>query len=207
MSNHPITQKMLDKALSYKEYSNKVETLFERGETTNGDNSDTYIDYTKLNIARSQRIDKRGKLTPEAAQVLQEFSGKITWVVITEGWCGDSAQSLPYLNIMAGANEGIDLKIILRDEHPEVMDAFLTNGTKSIPKLVMLNSKSLEVIGEWGPRPVDIQEIYLAERKAPEVGPAEASKNLHLWYAKNKGASVQHEISVILMKLKSLQEA
>lgn len=198
MADHPITQEILDKAYSYADFNTLVERLFGEGNTTNGNVSGTYLEYTKLNLQRTQRIDKKGKLTTEALNAMAEVSEKLIWVVITEGWCGDSAQSLPYINLMATASENIDLKILLRDEYPEVMDAFLTNGSKSIPKLVMLDPKTLEVRGEWGPRPAVIQDIYLAERKDPEIGPAEASKNLHLWYARNKGVEVQKEISEIL---------
>ena len=201
MANHPITQEVLDKAFSYNDFNQLVEKLYSEGTTTNGNISGTYMEYTKLNLQRSQRIDKRGKLTSEAKLAAEQFEGKLTWVVITEGWCGDSAQTLPYINHIAKASDNIDLKIVLRDEYPEVMDAFLTNGSKSIPKLVMLDTNTLEVVGEWGPRPADVQEKYMAERKDPEVGPAEASKNLHLWYARNKGVEVQKEIAAILESL------
>ena len=60
-------------------------------------------------------------------------------MVLTEGWCGDAAQVLPVINKIASLSDFIDLKIILRDEHEELMNKFLTNGSKSIPKLVAID--------------------------------------------------------------------
>ena len=201
MAEQPITREILDKAHSYKNFNALVERLFGEHTTTNGNVSGTYLEYTKLNLQRTQRIDKKGKLTSDAAKALEAFDGKLVWVVITEGWCGDSAQTLPYINVMAEASDNIELKVILRDEYPQIIDAFLTNGAKAIPKLVMIDPETLEVKAEWGPRPASVQELYLAERKDPEIGPEQASKNLHLWYARNKGAEVQREIAEIISSL------
>ena len=35
------------------------------------------------------------------------------WMVITENWCGDSAQNLPYIARIASLNKKIELRIIL----------------------------------------------------------------------------------------------
>ena len=54
--------------------------------------------------------------------------------------CGDAAHVLPVLNKFAENDTTITLSILLRDDNEELMDRFLTNGTRSIPKLIILNA-------------------------------------------------------------------
>lgn len=198
----PITREIIDQAMSYEQFNSLTQSLFEEGRTTNDNNSQSMLDYTKLNLSRTNRIDKRGLISEETAEVIQDIEHPQTWFVITEGWCGDSAQLLPYIHKMADLNNNVDLKIILRDEYPEVMDAFLTNGvSRSIPKMVVLDQE-LTPIGEWGPRPVEVQNQFLADKDDPEIGMDQAKKNLHTFYAKDKGAQIQEEFRTLFRRLK-----
>ncbi len=198
----PITQDVIDQAYSYSTFNSIVEKLFERDEVTDQNNTESNLDYTKLNLQRTSRWDKRGKLLPEVEEVVKNISRPQTWLVITEGWCGDSAQILPFINIMAESNPLVDLKIILRNEYPEVMDAFLTDGkSRSIPKVIVLDTETLEVLGDWGPRPLETHRRYLGERANPEIGGKEAAKNLHIWYARDKGITSQKEFTSVLKQI------
>ena len=125
------------------------------------------------------------------------------WLVLTEGWCGDAAQILPVLDKMEKISEHIEMKLILRDENLDVMDAYLTNGGRSIPKLLVLDAHTNEVLGSWGPRPSELQEIVMAEReeiKKIEDKQARKQANQELairaqkWYAKDKTLSIQREV-------------
>ena len=195
----PITQEVIDQAYSYVTFNSIVEKLLERDEVTDENNTESNLNYTRLNLQRTSRWDKRGVILPEVEAVVKEISRPQTWLVITEGWCGDSAQILPFINKMAELNPLISLKVILRKEHPEIMDQFLTDGkSRSIPKIIVLDSETLEVSGDWGPRPSESQKRYLEERANPEIGGKEASKNLHTWYAKDKGVTAQLEFAQIL---------
>jgi len=193
-----IDQNIIDNALTYEEYTDLINGLYTVGKTTNDDNSESQLEYTKLNIHRSSKWDKRGKISDELAQKLQSFPYKMVWVMITEGWCGDSAQIAPFIQKMAEYSDKIELKLLLRDQYPKVMDSFLTNGSRSIPKLIALKSDTLDVVGEWGPRPKEAQETYLSERADPEIENQIATQNLHLWYARNKGKAVQQEFLKLL---------
>jgi hypothetical protein len=126
-------------------------------------------------------------------------------LVITEGWCGDAAQNLPILNTIAEAIEGIDLKLILRDEHLDIMDQFLTNGGRSIPKLIAIEKESNEIIGVWGPRPYKAQQMMVEFKENPTVEYSEFVKEVQLWYARDKGKSVEKEIIDLLDKWESKQ--
>lgn len=188
-----ITQELLDEALDYTAYNQLIAKRYEQGRTTNDDNRPNMLEYTKLNIHRTSRWDKKAKIEEQLIEKLQNLPIRMTWLVITEGWCGDSSQIIPFLNKMAECSPKIDLKMILRDQHPEVMDEFLTNGSRSVPKLIALHSETLDILGSWGPRPEEAQQTYLAERADPEIANKTATENLHIWYARNKGKAVQQE--------------
>lgn len=190
----PITKELIQESYSYSDYNQHIERLFSEGKTTNNDNSESMLNYTKLNISRVNRWDSKAVLQDKTIANIKKIDRPLTWLVLSEGWCGDSAQILPFINKMAEQNDKVDLRVIFRDENPLIMDQFLTNGTsRSIPVIAILDSETLEVLGKWGPRPLDAHERYMAERKDPEIGGAEASKNLHIWYARDKGKVIQEE--------------
>lgn len=197
-NTHPIDRELLENAYDYESFNRKVAALFDQGRSTNEDNSESMLNYTDLNLRRTDRWNKRGELSKELEERLADFPVPMYWLVITEGWCGDSAQVLPFLHKMEQASTDLKLFIILRDEYPEVMDAFLTNGARSIPKLIALNAETMEVLGSWGPRPSEIQQVYMKEREDPAIENRKASENLHLWYARDKGNTLQEEIKVQL---------
>jgi hypothetical protein len=121
------------------------------------------------------------------------------WVMIVESWCGDAAQNLPIIAKLASLNPYIELMIILRDENPDIMDLHLTNGSRSIPKLIILDPVFKSLLKEWGPRPAAIQKMVKEYKLAnPEVTHDEFVKNLHLWYAKDKGLSLEQDLLSLL---------
>lgn len=193
-----ITPELLKSAVNYESHHRQVAALFEENRTTNEDNRENMLEYTKLYLQRVGRWDKRGKLNAELTEKLNSFPRKMIWLVINEGWCGDGAQSLPFINKMAEASENITLKIILRDQNPKVMDEFLTNGARSIPKLIALDEETLEVLGTWGPRPKPAYYKYKEELADPEISNKKASENLHYWYAKDRGMTIQNEFLDLL---------
>ncbi len=193
-----ITEEILSNALEYGPYNQLIQDLLEKGTTTNGDSRDSTLEYTRMNLQRISRWDKRGELSDELMEELKNFPYKMTWIVLTEGWCGDAAQSLPFISKMAEIAQNINFKLILRDEHPQVMDAFLTNGTRSIPKLIALKEDTMELLGSWGPRPAEAQEKFMLEKDDPEIGVQKAMENLHLWYARDKGRAISNEFLELL---------
>ena len=190
--------KHLDKALAqgmdYESYRSKVETLFNEGKTTNDDNRDSMLHYTKLNMQRMNKWDKIAKLTEASIDQMESITNPETWIVLTEGWCGDAAHALPILHKLSEASEKVEVKYILRDEHPELMDQFLTNGGRSIPKVIRLDANTNEVLTTWGPRPAVIQNRILENKNSSNPIPyQELSLETQKWYAKDKGKTIQLE--------------
>lgn len=192
-----ITSERIEKALSYTKYRQLIDELLNNNQTTGNDHSSVaYVNYTKMNVQRMTRLDKTIKITPELEQAVLKIQERQVWLVITEAWCGDAAQNIPIIAKVAALNPKIDLKLILRDQNLDVMDAYLTNGSRSIPKVIFLNNK-LEELNTWGSRPKAGQEM-VTKLKSEGMDSAKSIEQLHGWYAKNKGIELQKELYEIL---------
>ncbi|WP_158841089.1 thioredoxin family protein [Polaribacter sp. L3A8] len=187
-----IIKKSLENTLSYLEFRALVSNLLAEGKATGHNQSEDLTNYSMLNDKRMKRLDKTIKISDETITEIKKIEDPQTWLVITEGWCGDAAQNLPVIAKIAEANELIKLKLVLRDDNEALMDLFLTNGGKSIPKLIILD-KDNNVINTWGPRPT-IATQMVADYKAKHGAlDAEFKQDLQVWYNKNKGQSVQDD--------------
>ncbi|CAM1342500.1 thioredoxin family protein [Tenacibaculum amylolyticum] len=188
-----IIEESLDKAISYSEYRTLVADLLSENKSTGDTQSEALFKYSFLNDRRMKRLDKTSKLTGETVEKLKEVKEPQKWLVLTEGWCGDAAQNLPVINKLAEENPNIDLKLVLRDENLELMDNFLTNGGRSIPKLIALD-KNNDVLFTWGPRPSIATKMIADYKEANGVVDAKVKEDLQVWYNKNKGENVQEDI-------------
>lgn len=146
-----------------------------------------------------KRLDKTIKISDETTAKIQNLKTPQTWLVLTEGWCGDAAQNLPVINKLAELNTNINLKIVLRDDHLQLMDQFLTNGGRSIPKLIMLDSEN-KVLNTWGPRPTIATKMVVDYKEKNGSLDAEFKQDLQVWYNKNKGQSVQEDFVKLIEK-------
>jgi hypothetical protein len=191
-------QSYLDKSISFPQYRNLINKLLAEGKTTGTNHSEDFINYTQLNVQRMERQDKTVALNDDLLETLQGLNRKQIWLVITEAWCGDAAQNLPILHLMANQTPNIELHIVLRDENLELMDQYLTNGGRSIPKLIMLDAETQIELANWGPRPAGAQELLMAHKTNPNESHADFVKNVQLWYARDKTQSTQHELLALL---------
>lgn len=112
-------------------------------------------------------------------------------LVLAEDWCGDASNSIPFLARWAEQTPGVQLRIIRRDEHPEVMDRYLTNGSRSIPVVILLDQGFRE-LGHWGPRPSVLQKWVLENRAT--VPKTELYPQIRKWYARDRGETTLREV-------------
>jgi hypothetical protein len=192
-----IIQSALQNSHSYTEYRNIVSKLIREGKSTGNEQSADLLHYSELNEIRMKRLEKTLKLDAEVEKTLQNITSKQTWLIISEGWCGDAAQILPIIKLMSDASEKIDLKIVLRDENEVLMNQFLTNGAKSIPKLLILDENS-NVINHWGPRPEAAKNLIIDYKAKNRIVDETAKIALQKWYLDDKGIATMKEIVVIL---------
>lgn len=189
----------VDKAINYKEYVDLLDGLMAEGKTTGTNQSEDYLNYAKLNLARIHRLNKTATLTSELKTALQKVNSEFIFLVLTEGWCGDAAQNIPTLHLIEQECKNIELKLIFRDENLEVMDRYLTNGGRSIPKLICFDKVSLKEIFTWGPRPEAVQQTVL-ELKEKNATLMEKAEIVHKWYAADKTLSLQRELKELVEK-------
>jgi hypothetical protein len=195
-----IIEKALQNSFSYLSYRNHVSELIKEGKSTGHKQTEDLLHYSELNETRLKRLDKTIKVTPEGEVKLKNLSKKQTWLVISEGWCGDAAQLLPIINKMAEVSEDIDLKIVLRDDNDALMSLFLTNRGKAIPKLIILDPENSEVIADWGPRPEGAKKLIIDYKAANGVVDETAKIELQKWYLQDKGITTQNEITALMPK-------
>ncbi len=194
-----ISEQVVADSMSYPKYRELIDGLMAQQKTTGDNHSADMLNYTKLNQQRMKRLDKTTKLTEASINLLENYTEPITWLVLTEAWCGDAAQIVPVLQHLADANEHITLKVILRDENLEVMDQFLTNGGRSIPKIISLHPDTLQVKGSWGPRPEEVQQIVMDAKHNPNADMVAVKTDIQKWYAKDKTVSIQKEALAALL--------
>jgi len=134
--------------------------------------------------------------------LVQKIDKPQYWIIITEDWCGDSAQNLPYIMKYVYQNNLLDVKMILRDENLDVVDKYFVEGNPhSIPKIVGFDNEGKELF-IWGPRPKFAQDL-VQQLKSEGYSREEFNNQLHLWYGKNKGKELEKELVEIFKKCSS----
>ncbi len=196
-----IIEKSLQTAQSYTEYKKMVLELLKEGKSTGMNQNQDLFHFTKLNNQRMKRLDKQTKLNEETLSKAQKINKDFTWLVLTESWCGDAAQTLPVINKFAEANNKIDLKVVLRDENEELMNRFLTNGNKSIPKLIVVDNNSKEVVGSWGPRSAKATKLVIDYKEKYGKIDAKLKTDLQNWYNEDKGLQIEMEMVELIDEL------
>lgn len=194
--------KALFKSYSYSEYRKIITDLLLEEKSTGKEQSDELTNYSHLNETRMNRLEKTLKVVDETSQELKALKKDYLWLVISEGWCGDAAQLLPIFNKMADASEGkVELKIVFRDENEELMDLFLTNKGRAIPKLIVINRETGGALAHWGPRPKGASDLIQNYKKEHGVVDEKAKTDLQLWYLHDKGISTQSELLDMMLDI------
>lgn len=190
------------KGVSYTDYIDMIEALLEQGKTTGENHSVEMLSYTKLNLSRMKRWNKTLELNKELIDTIEDISGNYLFLVITEAWCGDAAQNIPIIAKICELNESFEMRLLLRDENSALMDQFLTNGSRSIPKVICWNRDTHEEMFVWGPRPTELQEMVMQYRSKKDKEPFDQfSEKVHSWYFNDKGESIQKEFLSLISKL------
>ena len=205
MSSSPsapvISPERLAAAYSYASYRQLIDQALAQGQTTGPQQSPALTEYTTLNVQRMSRLDKTTKLLPELAAAAAGLTGHYIGLIITEGWCGDAAQIVPVLEAVAQASAGhLRTAYLLRDDNLDITDQYLTNGSRSIPKLVVLRADTLTEAAHWGPRPAEAQAL-ITKLKAEGMAHDDYVRELHAWYAHDRTQATQHELLALLRGL------
>lgn len=193
-----LIKEAIPNGLSYQEYRLLTEKHAIEGTNTGPEVTESLANYTQLNHRRMKRLDKTLKLSPEIKESIKNYSGNVSWLVLTESWCGDAAQSIPVMQKLVELNDAIDLKIVLRDENLELMDQFLYNNGRSIPRLIAFDTVDEKILGDWGPRPKEATKIVEDYKTIHGQLSPELKEDLQVWYNKDKGKNTAQELLSLL---------
>lgn len=201
-----IIKDSLNNSIDYDNYYRLMQKLVQDKYTTGDVVSDSHVNFTLLNEKRMSRWNKRLKVSDQDKKELMKFNSEMIWLIISESWCGDAAHILPVLNVVAELNGHIDLRIALRDDNKELMNLFLTHGKRAIPKLIMIDSNTLEVIDSYGPRTFIVTEIVEDfKTKNGQLTP-DFKEHLQHWYNQDKGQTIIHDLIDLLEKHAQIKE-
>jgi hypothetical protein len=202
--NNTITHKLLnEKSLSYEDYIKLTEEIVAGKSEDEIYKNEKMLNYTKDNLARMNNITSTLNIDKRLYNELQQMQEKQIWVCITESWCGDASQIVPALYLVASCSANIEFRILLRDSNDDVMNNYLTNGSKSIPKLIILKPENLQEIETWGPRPAVVQKIVQEQKDDTSTSFGDKVRMIHSWYNENQSKDLQEEFITIVKAWKT----
>ena len=187
----------LERSMTFADYISLVDRLLAEGKTTGPIQNEAKVDFTKLNRYRIDRLEKTIVLGDAIKAAAQGLTRKMTWLIITEGWCGDAAQNVPAIEKIAAASDNITTRYILRDENLELMDRYLTDGARSIPKLIAIDDESGDVLGTWGSRPL-AAKLAFEDMKARGIDKDTILEQMQRWYNSDRSVAVQKEFEDLI---------
>ena len=159
-----------------------------------------YHFYAKYNDERAEKVAQAFTISHELTERIEALEEPQLWMILTEDWCVDSAYALPIIYAAASRNSLINIRILPRDANLDIMDRYLTNEARSIPKLVMFSEKGAE-LGTWGPRPIALQTMREDLKQASEPGNVISQKSVE-WYESGGWREVETELIDLLDQVK-----
>lgn len=194
-------ESLIASTLNYKTYRQLIDKLLLVNKTTGEIQDDAMVKYTRLNVQRMRRLDKTITLQPALNAAITGLHNHFTFLVLTEAWCGDASQIIPVFNHIGEASQGkIILRLLLRDKNLVLMDQHLFNGTRSIPRLIVLNDR-LQEVASWGPRPDFLQRLLNDWRSDARMTHEIWAEKAHAWYAADRTAETQKELTELISGL------
>lgn len=190
----PYNQELLDSAFTYSAYRKFIDDLLAQPPVDEA--AEKMRPYIEKNVVLMKKYDETYQVSDTLKTALETAPATI-WLVLTEGWCGDAAFNVPMLAAIEKAvPEKVQLRFLLRDSNLELMDAHLTDGGRSIPKLIVL-SKELKDLATWGPRPDDLQTL-MKSWKSEGLALKEIIPKVQQWYDADQTASIQKELTALV---------
>jgi hypothetical protein len=197
-----ILKEKTEISISYQQYHDIVESLVTEGKTSGINQSQDLSHYTEMNLQRMNRILKTIKIEDELGTLIAGINKPIKFLVLAEAWCGDVAQNIPIIQKMIELNPQWEMKIVWRDENMDLMNLYHTNGGNAIPKVVVVDAESAKELAVWGPRPEPAQKMVMDFKNDNRgLNYAEFVVEVQLWYAKDKGRTLQAEWTALLKSL------
>ncbi len=159
---------------------------YERGRTFAA-----FLDGAEKNRELWRALYERAHVPDEYVERVHALGGSWHLLVLAEDWCTDAVSTLPWLQRLAERVANLDLRILRRDENPDLMKAHLTRDARSIPIVIILD-ETFQERGCWGPRPGELQEWVLDEGLA--LPREDRLRSVRRWYARDRGTTTLDEV-------------
>ena len=109
-----------------------------------------------LNREKFAHYYETATIAPDDAAFFQRAaaapSGPTKMLAIAEAWCPDVFRGLPVFARLAEA-AGMELRVVARDENPDIMDEFLLDGRSRAIPVAVFYTDDLRYIAHWIERP------------------------------------------------------
>ena len=202
-----ITPAVLTNTLTFDQYLQLMQDIVTEKIPRQGMyEADSTFRYTQSNLERTTLVMKEIVLNQKLYNSLSELQEEWIWLVLSEPWCGDASWGLTALYMIAQSTDNIDFRVLLRDEYPEIIAAYQTNGGNAIPKMVCLRKSDLKELGTWGPRPQVLQQMVLNYKQDAHFDFKESVRKIHAWYLQDMTKTIQHEIIDFIKQGKEISE-
>jgi hypothetical protein len=145
-----------------------------------------FVETTEDNQSLWRGVYRTARIPDWAYEMACRHGPGVSLLAIVEDWCGDASNTVPVLARLGHEAECLDMKVIRRDEHPDLMDRYLTNGARSIPIVIALDQEFRE-LGHWG-----IQQWVLEHKDS--MPSKERYPIVRQWYAKDRGHTTLREV-------------
>jgi hypothetical protein len=167
------------------------------------DRFDAGLGFNAMLASATKNVELYRSLRARAA-VPAEYAARIeatgrAWhlLVMSEDWCGDSVNILPWVDALAASSPRTEMRIIGRDDNLDLMDLHLTDGrSRAIPIVILLDDTFAER-SWWGPRPVELQGWFWSA-EAQALAKDERYKEMRVRYARDRGRAIMEELTVMI---------
>lgn len=159
---------------------------------------DAYIDGAHKNQEFWRNARRLARVDDAMVARLSAAPGPWRLLALSEDWCSDAMSTLPAIARLVERAGNAELRVLARDEHPDLMDAHLTGSTRSIPVVMVLDNALVER-GWWGPRPAPLHAWLRSEGLGLE--PKERSRRKREWYARDRGATTVSELVALVERV------
>lgn len=166
-----------------------------------GETFEEYMESVEKNRELLRAIYDRVEVPEDATRRAREIGGTWYLLALSEDWCGDAVNLLPVIARFVEEVPGFDLRVLRRDQNPDIMNEHLTGGrSRSIPVVIVLDD-GFEERGWWGPRPEEIQEWVVRHLDTPS---RERYATVRRWYARDRGSTTLDELLSVIEDASSI---
>lgn len=157
-----------------------------------------FLAFAKQNVDAMRTAYADAEIAPGVVSEAKVLPGEVRLLALTEDWCGDCVANLPVVARLVESLPRVELRLLHRDRHKDLMDRFLTNGGMAIPKIVVI-SGDFSRWTSWGARPAPCQAIMTENRdKLPKP---EIHAMIRAWYAEDRGRTLVRELASAIREI------